>query len=80
MSARTYRAAYLAKGERALLVRALRFFMHEQQQLITQAHQKYSQQSGILADVKQHHQKQIDAAAALFERFRTGAINQDPSI
>lgn len=80
MSNRSYKAAYLAKGERALVVRALRFFMHEQQVMIQQAQEKYAaKQPAVFADHQQHHQKQIDAAAALFERFRTNSINADPS-
>lgn len=79
MSNRTYKPAYLAQGERALIVRALRFFMHEQQVLITQARAKYAKRPDTLADHVEHSQKQIVAAEALFERFRSGGVNQEPS-
>lgn len=79
MSNRTYDPCYLAKGERALIMRALRFFMHEQQVMISQSYEKYGKKSEVFADHKQHHEKQIEAAGRLFDRFRDHSITQDPS-
>lgn len=66
---------YLSKGERALILRALNFFIHEQGVLITEAYAKYAaKQRVVFEDHKQHHQKQIGAAGALKERFRRNDV------
>lgn len=79
MSNRRYKAAYLAQGERALVMRALRFFMHEHQVLIGQAKEKYAKRPLVRDDHVQHSEKQIAVAEALFERFRSGGVNQEPN-
>jgi hypothetical protein len=78
---RGYDPCYMAAGERALVMRALRYLMHAQQQMISEARVKYSKESQrhIFEDHKQHHEKQIEAAGRLFDRFRDGSIRSDPT-
>lgn len=90
-SNRTHDAAYLSKGERALIVRSLKHFVHDQQQMIQGAYLVYispysktkagpsQKNKDIFADHKQHHEKQIKAAGDLLDRFhqRTIGINPD---
>lgn len=68
--------ATLSKGERALVMRALRFFMHEHQVLIGAARKKYERRPEVAADHARHHQQQIDAAEKLFERLRLHAFKR----
>lgn len=78
-SNRGYEAAYLSKGERALIVRALRFFMSAQQQMISESAQKYREKNPqLFASHQRTHQQQIEAAGALFERFRTLDYRKNP--
>lgn len=77
-------ACYLSKGERALLLRALNYFVHEQHQMITEAYKLYVEGKGgpkqdrrVFEDHKQHHMKQVAAADALAERFRKGTVTNE---
>lgn len=61
----------LTRGERALLMRALREYASARQQLISAAHAKYARtKPEVFADHRRHHQQQIDAADRLIERLR----------
>lgn len=86
---RIYEPHYLAKGESALIMRALRFFMAEQQRLIQAEHEQsirpYASRDknppaakrARFEDVKRHHDKQIEAAGRLFDRFRDGSVRKE---
>lgn len=82
MSARTHDAYYMTKGERGLTIRALRYYIHEQQVMIQEARLKYPKHTGkdqeIFADHKQHHEQAIDAAENLIARYTSGTIKHDP--
>jgi hypothetical protein len=76
---RRYEVAYLSAGERALILRMCKMFVHEQQMMISQAHAKYKQKDpAIFADHKRHHDLQIAACDALFDRFRSDGWKQAP--
>lgn len=87
-----YKPAFLTDGERDVLMKALQFYTHEQQCLITRMWEKYvkpyvgspNTKSAKFAratfeDHKRHHQNMIDAASALHERFRLGGYRVNPN-
>lgn len=61
------KAAYLSKGEAALIQRALRVHMHELQVMISEAYSSSSRDEFVA--IKKVYDDQMTAAEALFNRF-----------
>jgi hypothetical protein len=79
MGNRAYDECFMSKGEQALVLRALKHFIHDQHQMISQAHAKYAQRNrAVFEDHRQHHLKQVAAADALIERLQRGGIKSIP--
>lgn len=68
---------YLSKGERALILRALKVFNAHQQRMISDACLLYKKKRPeVFADHKQHHEAAINSADDLIDRIRSGSIKQ----